>query len=83
MVYLMRTSELILHLNSLNNYIFVMSIIQSILSMTNATINNDNAYMIDKKWKKYKQKFPIPHYNFLRHFSFRLFEVFSRIGIFS
>ena len=62
--------------------IFILSVMQSLLSLTNSMINSDNSYMTDnKKWKNYKKRFPIPHYNFLRHFLFRFAEISARIGL--
>merc|ERR1712228_395117 len=81
MVFLLRTSgdyddnpDLII--------ISYLSIFQSIVSMTNSIINNDNLYMNAPKFKKHKQKFP-PTIPFLKHAICRLSEVFYRIIILS
>ena len=73
LVYVLRTSDL--------NTIFIISIIQSMLSIANSMINEDNAFMKDPKWKSYKKRFPIPTIQFLRHFSFRMCEICCRIGM--
>ena len=75
LVYVMRTTQF--------KSIFVLSIFQSLLSMTNAMLNEDNSYMTHKKWKKYKKRFPIPHIKFIRHFLFRLSEISYRVGLFA
>ena len=63
--------------------IFIISIIQSIISMSNSMLNEDNAYMTHPQWKSYKKRFPIPHFNFLKHWLFRALEITSRIFIFA
>ena len=73
LVYVMRTKSF--------EAIFLISIFQSVLSMTNSMINADNVYMTNKKWDKYKKKFPVPSVFFLKHGLFRLFEIASRIGV--
>ena len=60
--------------------IFFISIIQSIISMTNSILNNDNTQMQDNKWKKYKQRLP-PTFEFFKHAICRLSEVLYRIGL--
>lgn len=62
--------------------IFVISIIQSVISMTNSILNNDYTQMQDDKWKKYKQRLP-PTFEFFKHAICRLSEVIYRIGLFS
>ena len=59
--------------------LFAVSIIQSILSLTNAMLKSDNAYMTHDKWKRTKQRFP-PTFAFLKHGFFRLFEISSRVA---
>eukprot|EP01083_Nonionella_stella_P263811 895714_1 len=46
--------------------IFILSIIQSVISMTNSIINNDYTQMQDDKWKRYKKRFP-PTFEFFKH----------------
>ena len=75
LVFIMRTQQI--------EFVFITSILQSIVSMTNSILNQDNAYMIHPKWDSYKQKVPIPHMNFLKHAFFRACEITSRIGLFS
>ena len=58
--------------------ISVISIIQSIISMTNSILNNDNTYMALPKWKKHKQRLP-PTIPFMKHAISRLSEVIYRI----
>eukprot|EP01083_Nonionella_stella_P315883 1142365_1 len=57
-----------------------ISIFQSIVSMTNSIIKNDNVYMTADKWKKHRQRLP-PTVPFLKHALCRLSEVVYRIGI--
>lgn len=59
LVYLMRNEDKI-------EALYVISIFQSIVSMTNCMINEDNVYMAHEKWDNYKKRFPIPHFQFLR-----------------
>eukprot|EP01083_Nonionella_stella_P123037 370511_1 len=75
LVYVMRTGTKIEDLE-----IFVISIIQSMISMTNSILNNDYTRMQEDKWKKFKQRFP-PTIHFLRHALCRLCEVTYRIGL--
>ena len=63
-------------------FIFVISIIQSIVSMTNSILNNDYTQMQDDKWKKYKQRLP-PTFEFFKHSICRTSEVAYRIGLLS
>eukprot|EP01083_Nonionella_stella_P314412 1132530_1 len=51
--------------------IFIISIIQSIISMTNSIINNDYTQMQEDRWKRYKQRLPPTHECF-RHALSRL-----------
>eukprot|EP01083_Nonionella_stella_P090533 252888_1 len=60
--------------------IFIISIIQSIISMTNSIINNDYTQMQEDRWKRYKQRLPPTHECF-RHALSRLCEVAYRIGL--
>lgn len=75
LVYVMRTKQI--------EEVFILSIFQSIVSMTNSMVNEDNAYMAHPKWKNYKKRLPIPHVDFLRHAFFRASEITCRIGLFS
>ena len=72
--------------NNNNSQIFViisfLSILQSIISMTNAILKNDNAEMTLPKWKKYKKRLP-PTIYFLKHGLWRLSEIIYRIGLLS
>eukprot|EP01083_Nonionella_stella_P078363 214412_1 len=58
--------------------ISLLSIFQSIVSMTNSIIKNDNIYMCTPKWKRHKKRLP-PSIPFLKHIMCRLSEVFYRI----
>merc|ERR1711971_631030 len=58
------------------------SIFQSILSMTNSIIKNDNLYMDVPKFKKHKQRLP-PSWPFAKHALCRLSEIFYRIALLS
>ena len=60
--------------------ISILSIVQSIISMTNCILNNDNIYMTLPKWKKHKQRLP-PTLPFIKHAICRLSEVIYRIGL--
>ncbi len=71
-VFVMRTGEI--------GLIFIISIIQSIISMTNSVLNNDSTQMQDDKWKKYKQRLP-PTFGFIKHAISLLSEVVYRIGL--
>ena len=51
LVYIMRIEESA-------DIIFRISIIQSILSMTNSMLNSDNTYMAREKFKKHRRRFP-------------------------
>ena len=62
--------------------ISVASIIQSIISMTNSILKNDNVYMTVPKFKKYKKRLP-PSWPFIKHLIARLSEVIYRIGLFA
>eukprot|EP01083_Nonionella_stella_P086204 239321_1 len=62
--------------------IFVVSIIQSVISMTNSILNNDNTLMKEDKWAKYKQRFP-PTFEFCKHALCRISEIIYRIGLFA
>ena len=61
-------------------FISIASIIQSIISMTNSIIKNDNVYMTLPKYKKYKKRFP-PSWSFIKHLLARSSEVIYRIGL--
>ena len=58
--------------------ISILSILQSIVSMTNSILNNDNTYMSAPQWKEYKQRLP-PTIPFMKHGISRLSEVIYRI----
>ena len=65
------------------SYIFVISIVQSIISMTNAILKDDNSRgMQGSIWKSYKKRLP-PTKEFFQHAISRLAQVVTRIGIFS
>eukprot|EP01083_Nonionella_stella_P183363 662416_1 len=74
LVYVIRTGTV--------NMIFVVSITQSIISMTNSILNTDYTLMQDDKWKKYKRRLP-PSKEFIKHALCRLSEVAYRIGLLS
>ena len=63
-------------------FIFIISIVQSIVSMTNSILNNDYTQMQEDKWKRYKQRFP-PTFEFFKHALSRFSEVIYRIGLLS
>eukprot|EP01083_Nonionella_stella_P004482 12983_1 len=56
------------------------SIFQSIVSMTNSIIKNDNVYMMGAKWKKHRRRLP-PSLPFLKHALCRLSEIVYRITL--
>eukprot|EP01083_Nonionella_stella_P267589 903975_1 len=60
LVFAMRTNEKI-------KIIYVISVCQSILSMTNSIINTDNTQMTSPAFKEYKKKLP-PSCKFAQHF---------------
>ena len=62
--------------------VLIISIVQSIISMTNSMLNADNMYMARKKFAKYKKRFP-PSRHFLKHALLRLCEITYRIGLFA
>ena len=63
--------------------IFIVSIVQSIISMTNSILKDDNSRgMQGTKWKSYKKRLP-PSINFLKHGVSRLSQVLSRISVLS
>eukprot|EP01083_Nonionella_stella_P114991 340466_1 len=72
LVYVIRISSI--------EWIFMLSIFQSIVSMTNSILNNDHTQMQDAKWDKYKKRLP-PTIHCLKHSVFRLCEVLHRIGL--
>ena len=86
LVYLMRTSEFAINGNNdddkTNAIIIIISICQSILSMTNSMLASDNAYMSREKFKDYKKRLP-PSFKFLKHFLVRLSEISCRVGLFA
>ena len=71
LVYLMRTGEFA-------DPIVIISILQSIISMTNSMLNADSSYMARDKFFKHKQKFP-PSIEFCKHLLLRLSEITYRI----
>eukprot|EP01083_Nonionella_stella_P143024 443630_1 len=62
--------------------IFIVSIIQSVISMTNSILNNDYTQMQKDKWKRHKQRLP-PTWECFKHALSRLSEVAYRIGLLS
>eukprot|EP01083_Nonionella_stella_P258252 882987_1 len=60
--------------------IFIISIVQSIISMTNSILNNDYTMMKEDKWARHKQRFP-PTIEFFKHAICRLSEIIYRIGL--
>eukprot|EP01083_Nonionella_stella_P083969 232281_1 len=60
--------------------IFIVSIVQSIISMTNSILNNDYTMMKEDKWDKYKKRFP-PSFEFVKHATCRISEIIYRIGL--
>eukprot|EP01084_Bolivina_argentea_P109379 195510_1 len=74
LVYVMRTSKI--------GYIFMFSIAQSIISMTNSILNNDHTQMQSDRFKSYKQRLP-PTFNCFKHSIARLSEVIYRLGLLS
>eukprot|EP01083_Nonionella_stella_P014192 39907_1 len=74
LVYVMRTGSM--------EPLFVISVIQSILSMTNAIINNDYTRMQDEQYADYKRRLP-PTFKCMKHNFYRLSEVSYRIGLLS
>eukprot|EP01083_Nonionella_stella_P288901 983090_1 len=77
LVYVMRvgTSKI-----EADQIIFIVSIVQSIISMTNSILNNDYTMMKDDKWAKYKQRLP-PSFEFFKHAICRISEIIYRIGL--
>ena len=75
LVYVIRTSNF-------SNPIFLISIFQSILSMTNSMLNFDGTYMVSSTFKLYKKRLPPSGY-FLKHFLIRLSEISHRIFLLS
>ena len=75
LVYVMRTTKW--------GTIFIISIIQSVISMTNSVLKDDNSRgMHGSKWKKHKKRFP-PTFEFFKHAISRLSQIISRICILS
>ena len=60
--------------------IFIASMVQSIISMTNSILKNDNQYMTLPKWHKHRQRW-LPTIPFVKHAICRLAEVLYRIGL--
>ena len=85
LVYIMRTEQFGSGSSSTlteTRIIFFLSIFQSVLSMTNSILKDDNSRgMQGKIWKKYRKRFPIPSIYFLSHAISRLSQVVSRVGI--
>ena len=66
-----------------NNVILYLSIVQSIISMTNSILKDDNTRgMQGEKWKPYRKRLP-PTTSFLKHAIARLCQVINRVGILS
>ena len=61
---------------------FVVTIIQSIISMSNAILRNDHAEMTLPKWKAHKRRFP-PTKECFKHSIWRFSEILYRIGLLS
>ena len=80
LVYMMRTEQFS---ESNINFIYILSISQSLLSMCKSILNADNGYMNHSKWKSYKKTFPIPSIDFIKHALFRLIEITYRVGLFA
>eukprot|EP01083_Nonionella_stella_P314394 1132398_1 len=80
LVFIIRTSGQYEGENDVLRTISIISIIQSIISMTNSILKNDNIQMNLPKWKKHKQRLP-PTIPFLKHAVSRLSEVMYRIGL--
>eukprot|EP01084_Bolivina_argentea_P053570 98344_1 len=59
-----------------------LSVFQSVISMTNSIIKNDNLYMDVPRFKKHKKRLP-PSWPFIKHAICRLSEVFYRISLLS
>eukprot|EP01084_Bolivina_argentea_P151129 263821_1 len=72
LVYVTRTSNV--------GVLFIVSILQSIISMTNSILNNDYTQMQDDKFSKVKQRLP-PTFECFKHALCRLCEVTYRIGL--
>eukprot|EP01084_Bolivina_argentea_P205748 351428_1 len=79
LVFIMRTSAKLEGSGTLL-VISVLSIFQSIVSMTNSILKNDNVYMTLPKFKPCKKRLP-PTIPFLKHALSRLSEVIYRIGL--
>ena len=75
-VYIARTGKF-------DDEVIIISIFQSILSMTMSMIKSDHIYMRSDKFKNHKKVLPIPNTKFIKHFFARFIEITSRIGIFS
>eukprot|EP01083_Nonionella_stella_P185930 679430_1 len=76
LVFIMRVPDIII------DPIFIVSIIQSVVSMTNSILNNDYTHMQEDKWKRHKQRLP-PTWECFKHALSRLSEVAYRIGLLS
>ena len=77
LVYLMRTGQF-----RNGDPIILISIFQSILSLTNSILASDSAYMARDKFKQYKERLP-PSLPFCKHFLVRFCEISYRIGLFA
>eukprot|EP01084_Bolivina_argentea_P132877 234485_1 len=82
LVFIMRSSDTFKTGNNTILLISILSIIQSIISMTNSILKNDNILMTLPKWKQYKKRLP-PTIQFIKHFICRLAEIVYRIGLLS
>ena len=76
LVFMMRTG-------SFSNIIFIISIFQSIISMTNSMLNNDRSYMMSDKFKSHKKGLPKPSIKYIKHTFLRLIEITYRIALLS
>jgi len=60
--------------------ILIVSIACSIWSITDSTLNEDNAWMIGSEWETHKRRLP-PSWNFVKHALCRMSEVTYRIAL--
>eukprot|EP01083_Nonionella_stella_P176538 617932_1 len=81
LVFIIRSNSLDQYGSDTLKWIAIASIVQSVISMTNSILKNDNVYMNLPKWKRHKQRLP-PTMPFLKHMLSRLSEIICRIGLF-
>ena len=72
-----------MRIGKFGNIIVIISIIQSIISMTNSMINNDSTYMKSDKFALYRKRFPKPSVEYILHALLRGSEISYRIFLFS